>query len=34
MLCKICGNEIENEDEEIEGVCEDCQLELREIARI
>ena len=33
MMCKICDNEIEIEDEE-DGVCEDCRGDLREIARI
>jgi ribosome-binding protein aMBF1 (putative translation factor) len=27
MECKICGNELETEGEEIEGVCEDCRPE-------
>lgn len=33
MNCKICGAELETEDEE-EGVCEDCRGDLREIARL
>ena len=27
MKCKICGNEIENEDEEMDGICDDCRIE-------
>ena len=27
MQCKICGNELETEAEEIEGICEDCHEE-------
>lgn len=27
MLCKICGEEIENEDEEMNGVHNDCIIE-------
>ncbi len=34
MICKVCGNEIENEDEEMDGICDDCRGDLREIARI
>ena len=25
MQCKICGNKLETEAEEAEGVCEDCR---------
>lgn len=25
MYCKKCGNEIENEDEEMDSVCDDCR---------
>lgn len=31
MLCKICGNELENEDEEMDGICDDCREDLGEI---
>ena len=29
MQCKICGNELATEREEIEGVCEECREEYR-----
>jgi len=25
MKCRICENEIENEDEEMDGICDDCR---------
>ena len=27
MECKICGSEIINEDEELDGICDDCRYE-------
>jgi len=27
MKCKICGNELENEDEEMDRICDDCRFE-------
>ena len=26
MICKVCGNWIENEDEEMDGICDDSLL--------
>ena len=26
MKCIICGNKIINEDEEIDGICDDCRF--------
>ncbi len=34
MICKVCGNELENGDEEMDGICDDCRDEEREIARL